>query len=121
MVKGAEEISARGSIWSSVFIVGPGGPGGVRLPWARSRVVPVKLLMQRRAPSENILFFIFGGVRSAVLNSIQDFRQLVPPRRHFKSNLEKHQRHGVLKPDASDFSRFAGRQWNVPCLTYTLV
>jgi hypothetical protein len=26
----------RGSIWSSDFIVGAGGPGGVRLPWAKA-------------------------------------------------------------------------------------
>jgi hypothetical protein len=31
-VNGSEEIGLRGSIWSSDFIVGAGGPGGVRLP-----------------------------------------------------------------------------------------
>ena len=35
MVKGSEEIGVRGSIWSSVFIVGAGAPGGVSGPWAR--------------------------------------------------------------------------------------
>ena len=35
MVKGREEIGVRGSIWARVFIEGAGGPGGVRLPWAK--------------------------------------------------------------------------------------
>jgi hypothetical protein len=35
MVNGANEIAVRGSIWESVFIVGAGAPGGVRLPWAK--------------------------------------------------------------------------------------
>src|SRR4051794_33617779 len=39
MVNGAAEIALRGSIWSSVFMVGAGGPdGGVRLPWAKARL-----------------------------------------------------------------------------------
>src|SRR5205814_1357649 len=28
--------SIRGSTWSSVFIVGAGGPGGFRLPWGKA-------------------------------------------------------------------------------------
>src|SRR5689334_15197041 len=32
MVKGREETGVRGSISVRVFIVGPGGPGGVRVP-----------------------------------------------------------------------------------------
>src|SRR5258705_13533085 len=38
MEKGAEEIGVRASSWSSDFIMGAGGPGGLRLPWAR--IVP---------------------------------------------------------------------------------
>ena len=34
MVYGAEEMGVRGSNCDSVTIVGPGGPGGVKLPWA---------------------------------------------------------------------------------------
>ena len=34
-VNGAEEMGVRASIWSSVFIIAAGAPGGVRLPWAR--------------------------------------------------------------------------------------
>src|ERR1051325_2160357 len=34
MVKGTDEMGVRGSTWSSVFSVGAGAPGGVRLPWA---------------------------------------------------------------------------------------
>ena len=36
MVYGTAEMGVRGSICASVFIVGPGGPGGVRLPWAKT-------------------------------------------------------------------------------------
>jgi len=36
MVKGAAEMGVRGSICVSVFIVGAGAPGGVRLPWAKT-------------------------------------------------------------------------------------
>ena len=34
MLYGKDEIGVRGSICASVFIVGAGAPGGVRLPWA---------------------------------------------------------------------------------------
>jgi hypothetical protein len=41
MEKGSEEIGVRfsslASIWSSVFIVGAGAPGGVSGPWARRK------------------------------------------------------------------------------------
>jgi len=33
---GAAKIGVRDSIWSRVFIVGAGAPGGVRLPWAKA-------------------------------------------------------------------------------------
>src|SRR5689334_2731636 len=36
MVNGNAEIGLRGSICSSVLNVGPGAPGGVRLPWANA-------------------------------------------------------------------------------------
>src|SRR5579883_962073 len=39
MVNGKDEINVRGSTSSSFFIVGPGGPDGVRLPCAQTRLV----------------------------------------------------------------------------------
>ncbi len=33
-MNGSDEMGERGSICSSVFIVGPGGPDGMRFPWA---------------------------------------------------------------------------------------
>src|ERR1017187_5446240 len=36
MVYGTDEIGVRGSTCESVSIVGPGAPGGVRLPWAKA-------------------------------------------------------------------------------------
>src|SRR3954462_1719379 len=51
MVNGAAEIALRGSIWSSVFMVGAGGPdGGVRLPWAKARLGA----RRRRKSSERV-------------------------------------------------------------------
>jgi hypothetical protein len=35
ILNAGDEIGVRGSICERVTIVGPGGPGGVRLPWAR--------------------------------------------------------------------------------------
>jgi hypothetical protein len=35
IVNGSDEIGVRGSICERVFIVGAGGPGGVRVPWAK--------------------------------------------------------------------------------------
>src|ERR1051326_1165482 len=36
MVAGTAEIGVRGSTWSRDLNVGPGGPGGVRLPWGNA-------------------------------------------------------------------------------------
>ncbi len=47
-VAGAFCKSIRGSICWSVFIVGDGGPGGVRLPWENVEDVSDKVQARRR-------------------------------------------------------------------------
>src|SRR4051812_41591015 len=40
-------IGIRASTWSSVFMVGAGGPGGVRLPWGKAERRKMKDEMNR--------------------------------------------------------------------------
>ena len=53
MVNGRAEMGVRGSICARVFMEGAGGPGGVRLPWA-------KMVCGRRAAAKSS---VLGNIR----------------------------------------------------------
>src|SRR5438034_2140887 len=61
MVNGSAPIGVRASTWSSVFIVGAGGPGGFRLPADASP----KMMRQATIP-------IAAALRSTLLTFIAD-------------------------------------------------
>ena len=51
----------RASIWSSVFIVGAGAPGGVRLPWAKA-VVRQVLKVESSAATISLRFKVVAFI-----------------------------------------------------------